>query len=69
MNVGITWIVIIIVKILAENPRNGGKPPRDRTFSVNVSLVSRELLGLKISETSSRDNAEKNNMRGMEIMQ
>lgn len=62
-------MVIIMVKILAENPRKGGSPPRDSTFRVNTSLVRGGLLLLKISEVSVRERPEKNIMRGMEIVQ
>jgi hypothetical protein len=62
-------MIIMIVKILAENPRNGGRPPSDSTFSVKISLLSKELLMLKIPEISSRDRVEKNNIRGIEITQ
>lgn len=59
----------MMVKILAEKPRKGGKPPRDNTFKVNISLVIVELLLMKISEVSLRERAEKNIMRGIEITQ
>lgn len=62
-------MIIMIVKILAENPRNGGSPPNDNTFIVKISLVSRGLLMLKIPEISSRERAEKNIIRGIEITQ
>lgn len=46
-NIKLFWIIKLIISHLGKNPKNGGKPPRDKKFNVKIIFIEMLLLLIK----------------------